>query len=70
MNDHLHDPTDKNFLEHTDRVLLTHHAEQCDGQERCSIHKRSDHAMRAFPQHWRSDRALMERICPHGVGQS
>lgn len=24
--------------------------------------------MRAFPTHWRADRGLMERICPHGVG--
>jgi len=24
--------------------------------------------MRSFPQHWRSDRAIMERICPHGIG--
>lgn len=21
-----------------------------------------------WPQHWRGDRHLMERICPHGVG--
>jgi len=24
--------------------------------------------MRKFPQHFRYDRYLMERICPHGVG--
>jgi hypothetical protein len=24
--------------------------------------------MRSFPQEWRTDRAIMERICPHGVG--
>lgn len=24
--------------------------------------------MRAWPLNWRSDRRLMERICPHGVG--
>jgi hypothetical protein len=24
--------------------------------------------MRAFPQHWRTDRKIIERICPHGVG--
>jgi hypothetical protein len=34
----------------------------------CPIHKRTDHHMRPFPQHWREDRYLMERICPHGVG--
>jgi hypothetical protein len=34
----------------------------------CPIHGRTDHAMRAFPQHWRDDRGIMERICPHGIG--
>lgn len=24
--------------------------------------------MRDFKTHWRDDRKLMERICPHGVG--
>ena len=24
--------------------------------------------MRAFPTHWREDTAMMERICPHGIG--
>lgn len=35
----------------------------------CPIHRRTDHPMRSWPQHWRDDRALMERLCPdHGVG--
>lgn len=34
----------------------------------CVIHAPSDHSMRAFPTHWRYDRQIMERICPHGVG--
>lgn len=24
--------------------------------------------MRSFPQLWRTDRGVMERVCPHGVG--
>lgn len=24
--------------------------------------------MREWPMNWRSDRGIMERICPHGVG--
>jgi hypothetical protein len=24
--------------------------------------------MRAFPQKWRGDKNMMERICPHGIG--
>ena len=39
----------------------------CTGQH-CTVHNRSDHTMRSFPQHWRGDRGIMERICPHGVG--
>ena len=55
-------------LENSDEVLLSvHEAGSCLG-EHCTIHHRSDHPMRSFPQRWRSDRGLMERICPHGVG--
>ena len=59
-------------LEHTDpydRGFLTnvHDADKCAG-EFCTIHHRSDHHMRSFPQHWRSDTGVMERTCPHGVG--
>lgn len=39
----------------------------CEGRY-CVIHNPSDHAMRLFPTHWRMDRHIMERICPHGVG--
>jgi hypothetical protein len=55
-------------LEHTTVGMLVHDPRQCAGQERCSVHKRSDHSMRSFPQLWRADRNLMERTCPHGVG--
>lgn len=24
--------------------------------------------MREWPLHWRSDRGIFERICPHGIG--
>ena len=54
-------------LEHTDQEIFAHDEWECVGDV-CPIHKRTDHAMRAFPQHWRGDRYLMERICPHGVG--
>lgn len=50
-------------------VWLTgvHEASKCIGPQ-CSLHNRSNHPMRSFPQVWRSDRFLMERICPHGIG--
>lgn len=55
-------------LEHTDTILyMTHPIGSCLG-EHCTIHHRSDHALRAFPQQWRSDRQMMERVCPHGIG--
>lgn len=56
-----------NFLENSDELLRTHVAGKCAG-EYCTIHNRSDHSMRSFPQHWRGDRGIMERICPHGIG--
>ncbi|MEY4331463.1 MAG: phage Phrappuccino [Bacteroidota bacterium] len=56
------------YLEHT-MIQLTnsHEAGQCLG-EFCTIHKRSDHIMRKFPQSWRNDKGIMERICTHGIG--
>lgn len=54
-------------LEHSRSRLSTHAPAVCVG-EPCTIHNRSDHSMRTFPQHWRSDREIMERICPHGIG--
>lgn len=55
------------ILENTTERLRAHPESKCDG-EICCIHNRTDHCMREFPQHWRSDRGIMERICPHGVG--
>lgn len=51
----------------TGQLLFTHPKAHC-ASEHCVIHKPSDHAMKDFPTHWRADRRLMERICPHGVG--
>ena len=58
---------DKMQLEHSDTWLWTHQANLCSGQF-CTVHNRSDHSMRSFPQHWRGDRGIMERICSHGTG--
>jgi len=48
-------------------TLHTHPEAQCEGQV-CCIHNPSDHHMVGWPQNWRSDRKIMERICPHGIG--
>jgi hypothetical protein len=58
----------KYTMEHTKSPLSNVHALMgCAGHD-CPIHNRSDHPMRSFPQHWRSDRCIMERTCPCGVG--
>ena len=45
-----------------------HSPEKCAGRH-CVIHDPSDHIMREWPLNFRSDRGLMERLCPkHGVG--
>lgn len=55
-------------LEHSSQELVNVHSlEDCEGDV-CPIHKLTDHSMRSFPQHWRDDRGIMERICSHGVG--
>ncbi len=47
--------------------IWAHRRRDCIGSP-CPIHYRTDHHMRTWPQHWRTDRALMERTCPHGIG--
>jgi hypothetical protein len=55
-------------LENTEEVIYGVHADgSCLGKY-CTIHNMSNHHMRSFPQHWRNDRRIMERICPHGIG--
>lgn len=66
--DGLLDGPDGIQLENSTEILRgVHDPSTCTGRA-CPIHNRTVHSMRAFPQHWRSDRGLMERICPHGVG--
>jgi hypothetical protein len=56
-------------LEHSDVILKCHDYTVCfGGVEYCTLHNRSSHNMRMFPQHWRGDRGIMERTCPHGIG--
>ena len=57
----------KHLLEHTGVRVLAHRRAHCRG-EICCLHNRTDHVLRAWPQHWRGDRGIMERICPCGIG--
>ncbi len=54
-------------LEHTEQWIACHREGECKG-EHCTIHNRSPHLMRSFPQHWRADKGIMERLCKHSVG--
>lgn len=47
--------------------MTVHDPSACAGRA-CCIHNPSAHHMAGWPRHWRPDRYLMERICPHGVG--
>lgn len=60
-------PRDRATLENTDQVLRCHAPKVC-AEQVCSLHNRTNHHMRTWPQHWRGDRYLMERTCAHGVG--
>lgn len=57
------------FGENLGEVVLenVHPRRVCAGGP-CVLHSPSDHHMRTWRTHFRADRHLMERICPHGVG--
>ncbi len=66
LNDEL--PPDEAVLEHTDIVIKNVHLlEDCIGVY-CTVHRRSEHHMRSYPQYFREDLGIMERNCPHGYG--
>lgn len=48
-------------------LVNVHAPDKCVG-EFCTIHNNSNHHMKDWPQNWRSDRDLMERLCKCGVG--
>lgn len=52
----------------TEYYIMGHDPATCMFPNRCVLHNRSDHHMRGWTQIWRGDRAIMERICPHGIG--
>jgi len=56
------------FTTSTGQLLHGVHPETADCLLGCPIHAPTPHGMRDWPTHWRDDRLLMERICPHGVG--
>lgn len=58
----------KYTLENSDVVLRNiHDGIECRTRP-CAVHNKTEHSMRGFPQHFRTDNGLMERICSHGIG--
>ena len=49
------------------RLSNVHNVSKCAGSN-CCVHNPSDHHMRDWPMDWRSDKGVMERTCPHGIG--
>ena len=44
-----------------------HDESLCRGRP-CVVHRPTDYHMRGFRLLWRDDRAIFERVCPHGIG--
>lgn len=55
-------------LENSEQILTNVHDPKICAGRPCTIHNLTNHNMRQFPQSWREDRSIMERVCPHGVG--
>lgn len=53
----------------TGQIILVHTEANCKRDEKigCCVHGPSDHHMKNWPTHWRQDRRMIERICPHGI---
>lgn len=52
----------------TGQTLGTHSETAACSHFGCVVHAPSEHHMREWPTHWREDRGIMERLCPHGIG--
>jgi hypothetical protein len=61
-------PLERFELHKSETVLMIHNKLDCDPNRPCPFHNPTDHHMRDWPMLWRSDRFLLERICPCGVG--
>jgi hypothetical protein len=48
-------------------LVNVHPASACSGYA-CWVHRPSDHHMVEWPVTGRFDKAVAERVCPHGVG--
>jgi hypothetical protein len=61
---------DRAYCEHTNVVLIyVHKKGQCKGTY-CTLHNRSNHHLRSWPQLWDPQIFAMQRICEHGVAHT
>ena len=59
--------TSRYFITDTGQELIVHPELECSGPP-CPVHSPSERAKAIGKTHWRGDRAIMERVCEHGVG--
>jgi hypothetical protein len=52
----------------TGQTIWVHEPDHCKHSTACPIHNPSNHHMTKWLTHWREDRYLLERLCPHGIG--
>ncbi len=57
-----------NWVDDYNQVIVNVHSDNQCARDYCTIHRPSNHHMLDFPQLWRQDRHMMERMCPHGIG--
>lgn len=50
------------------KMGAVHLRADCSSETPCMFHYPTEHPMTEFPYHWRDDRMIMERLCPHGIG--
>lgn len=65
MSDTADDVLEEVFLS-DGTTIRAHKKKFCSGP--CPIHGPSGHHMITWPLHWRDDRSIFERICPHNIG--
>lgn len=62
----LNDEGTRMLLEHSNKPILSHAVHTCNS-DFCTLHDRSNHPMRSFPQVWVDKEGLMKRRCTHGI---
>lgn len=59
---------DRAWIDDYNQLMVNVHLPNQCRYTHCTIHNPSQHRMIDYPQRWRQDLGIMERMCPHGVG--